>query len=282
MAMTVALLNMKGGVGKSTLAVNLVWEYSTSPWHMKVLLVDLDPQFNASQYLLGQADYVKAVLVKAHPTVWDIFEQNTKAPGRVSTASFDAHSALLTVQMFPSTGGQIDLIASRLELALSLRNPAQKETLLARSVSQIAADYDLIVIDCPPTESVLTSAAYLASDQILVPVKPEYLSSIGLPLLRQSLNDFGNDNPSKMLHVAGIVFNATTGYSPEELKAKAEVSALARSYKWPVFASEVPYSRSFPKGAREGMPIFLTSYARTTTASRFQGFAREFAKAVGL
>ena len=263
MACTIALVNMKGGVGKSTLAVNIAWEYATAPWHRRVLLIDLDPQFNASQYLIGQPSYVKTVLEDGNPTMWDLFEQNTRIPGQ-PLRPFDPHAAILSFRKYRD-GGQLDLIPSRLELALSLRNPAQKESLLDKSLAQVKADYDVIVIDCAPTESILTLAAYLTSDYVLVPVKPEYLSSIGLPLLRQSLGDFHRENPGHDLKVAGVVFNATSQYSPEELLAKSDVGKLAKGFDWKIFEAEVPYSRSFPKGAREGKPIFSTSYARGTT-----------------
>ncbi len=275
MACTISLVNMKGGVGKSTLAVNLAWEYATAPWHRRVLLVDLDPQFNASQYLIGQERYAKAVLEDAKPTTWDLFEQNTRIPGQ-PLKIFDPHAAILAYRKFHE-GGCLELIPSRLELALTLRNPAQKESLLDKSLAQVKTDYDVIVIDCPPTESILTLAAYLTSDYVLVPVRPEYLSAIGLPLLRQSLGDFQRENPGHDVHVAGVVFNATTEYSPEEMQAKSEVRQLAKGFNWRVFGAEVPYSRSFPKGAREGRPIFWTSYARSTTLSRVATFARELA-----
>jgi chromosome partitioning protein len=176
----------------------------------------------------------------------------------------------------------LTLLPSRLELAFSLRNPSQKETLLARALAEVEDEYDVIIIDCPPTESLLTYAAYLASSHVLVPVKPEYLSAIGLPLLRQSLADFRADNQGHPVRVAGVVFNSATEYEPEELRSKNEVRALANRFKWKVFDNQVPYSRSFPKGAREGQPIFWTSYARSKPKVRFQGFAAEFATAVGL
>ena len=122
------------------------------------------------------------MLEDAKPTMWNLFEQNTRTPGQ-PLGIFDPYDAVHPVRELRS-GGRIDLIPSRLELALSLRNPAQKESLLPKSLAQIEADWDFIIIDCPPTESVLTYAAYLASSHVLVPVKPEYLSAIGLPLLR--------------------------------------------------------------------------------------------------
>src|SRR5207247_501612 len=102
-------------------------------------------------------------------------------------------------------------------------------------------EYDLILIDCAPTESILTTAAYLCSDHLLVPVKPEHLSSIGLPLLVNSMQDFKNDYEDSNLQLAGVVFNGTTGYSPEEKLSKQEVRKIAEQNGWYVFKAEVPY-----------------------------------------
>jgi chromosome partitioning protein len=79
------------------------------------------------------------------------------------------------------------LIPSRLELSRTLKNPHGKERRLAKALSQVQNNYDLIIIDCAPTESVLTDAAYFASRYILVPIKPEFMATIGLPLLARSL-----------------------------------------------------------------------------------------------
>ncbi|MFH1774113.1 MAG: ParA family protein [Methanobacteriota archaeon] len=282
MAKKVSLINMKGGVGKSTLAVNLAWQFAgLSKWNKKVLVVDLDPQFNASQYLIGVRKY-EDILKKNIPTVWDVFEQLTHTPGKSKPIPLLPKSVLYNVVSY-SDGSCIDLIPSRLELAYSLRNPGQKESLLAKLISKIENEYDLILQDCAPTESVLTTAAYLASDYLLVPVKPEYLSSIGLPLLVRSMEEFkvgpyGDHN----LDLAGIVFNHTSGYVPEEVKSKNEVKSIASKHGWYVFNAEVSYSRSYPKGAREGRPIFSTSYARSSQASKFHAFAEEFAGRIGL
>lgn len=281
MAKKVSLINMKGGVGKSTLSVNLAWHFAAyQQWMKKVLVVDLDPQFNASQYLLGVSRY-QTILDKQLPTVWEIFEQNTRTPSGKAELS-DPHDAVFNVISIHG-GGRIDLIPSRLELAFSLKNPGQnKERQLSKLVAKIQAEYDLILIDCAPTESVLTTAAYLCSDYLLVPVKPEYLSSIGLPLLVNSMSDFKGEYEDHDLELAGVVFNATTEYSPEETKSKSTVTSLAKRNNWYVFKAQVPYSRSYPKGAREGRPIFRTSYSRWHQVRRFEEFAREFAERIGL
>lgn len=282
MAKKVSLINMKGGVGKSTLAVNLAWHFATGRGgNKKVLLVDLDPQFNASQYLIGQTEY-KKILDNNIPTIWDVFEQFTPVPGLPTPSPLDPTKVIYNAKKSYG-GGCIDLIPSRLELAFSLRSPSlQKEQLLVKLISKIEGNYELIILDCPPTESLFTWAAYLASDRILVPVKPEYLSSIGLPLLVNSMEEFKRRYEDHNLGLAGIVFNHTSGYVPEEIKSKDEVKAIAQQHEWYVFQNEVTYSRSYPKGAREGQPIFGTSYARYDQAARFSAFANEFAQRISL
>lgn len=281
MAKKVSLINMKGGVGKSTITINLTWHFAAkSEWNKKVLVLDLDPQFNASQYLIGQTAY-KKILDDSIPTIWDVFEQFTHLPGRPTPLPLDPQRVVYKVRHFYG-GGCIDLIPSRLELAFSLRNPGEKEQLLAKLIAKIEQNYELILLDCAPTESFLTMAAYLASDYILVPVKPEYLSSIGLPLLVNSMEEFEKRHEEHNLELAGIVFNATSDYVPEEVKSKAEVKEIARKNGWYIFENEISYSRSYPKGAREGEPIFRTSYSRYSSAARFRAFAEEFAKRIGL
>jgi chromosome partitioning protein len=281
MAVKVALLNMKGGVGKSTLTANLAWQFSCyTKWARRVLVVDLDPQFNVSQYLLGPERYRRA-LEKGQKTVWDVFEQGVSSPSGGKSPPLAPADVRVNVAVF-SNGGRIDLLPSRLDLAWSLRNPALKERKLSALIKKMEADYDLILVDCAPTESMLTTAAYFTVDHVLIPVMPEYLSSIGLPLLKRSIAEFEEQNDGETVAIAGIVFNATEGYSPEETKAKAEVRSFAKQEGIVVFNSEVKYSKSYSKGAREGKPIFRTSYARTTVATQFHTFAAEFAQRVGL
>jgi len=280
MAEKIALINMKGGVGKSTLTVNLAWHFArVHPWDKKVLVVDNDPQFNASQYLLGASRYQSEVVAKNAPTVWDVYEQGTRVPG-ITTKPRDVTQAIRRIVEFPD-GSLIDLLPSQLELNYTLKNPSQKEHRLRDFLKEREKNYDLIIIDCAPTESVLTTATYLASDKILVPVKPEYLSTIGLPLLVQSMNEF-RESYGKTLELVGVIFNGCSDYSPEETKSKEEVRGVASKFGWFVFDQEVPYSRSFPKGAREGQPIFRTSYSRGSVCRQVNQFAQTFAKRIGL
>ena len=280
LAQKIALINMKGGVGKSTLTANLAWEIATEPWNKRVLVIDLDPQFNCSQYLLG-AGPMEGIIDNEKATVWDVFEQNTTVPGRPRNA-LDPIEVVTSVFNPIRGSGSIDLMPSRLELSQTLRNPTSKEHLLNLAVKRLENDYDVVLIDCAPTESMLTTAAYMVVNHILVPVRPEFLSTIGLPLLEQSINEFEATYPGKTPEVLGLVFNAISNYSPEENTSKSDVRRVARQSNWPIFDAEVRYSRSYPKSAREGAPIFGTSYVHSTTKRNFHAFAREFADRISL
>lgn len=280
MAKKIAVINMKGGVGKSTLCVNLAWRYAAmSNWSKKVLLIDLDPQFNASQYLLGAQRYETQIFRANRPTVWDIFEQAARTPG-LRAAGRNLADTVFPVVRFTSDS-YIHLIPSQLELSYTLKNLSQKEHLLANFIDGIQDNYDLIIVDCAPTESILTTAAYLASDTILIPVKPEFLSTIGLPLIQQSILEFDRFY-RKQIAMAGVCFNHSSQYAPEETTSKQEVRGVCNGFGWHVFSEEIPFSRSFPKGAREGAPIFRTSYAHSNVATQVAQFCNAFGQKVGM
>lgn len=281
MAVTVSLINMKGGVGKTTIAAQLA--YSADRRKFRTLIVDLDPQSNLSQVILNPERYVK-LLKDKNPTVYSIFEgylppsDNSDSPKQ-----FDIQDVIIKKVGYEETT-TLDLIPSRLELSQTLKNPAGKERRLAEALSKISSHYDLILIDCAPTESILTKAAYYSSRYALVPVKPEFMATVGLPLLARSITEFKSENNDHSLDICGIVFNYSSSYSesPENRKAVREVKKEAKKNRWGVYNTKVRYSASYPKAAREGTPIEKTSYVRWDVPTEFSAFVDEFLMSVGL
>jgi chromosome partitioning protein len=275
---TIAVTNMKGGVGKSTLTANLGW-YGAYYFDLKVLLIDLDPQFNLSQYILGTAGYEEH-LKSEKKTALNVFEQRTpvelasEADPRVQPEEVISH-----VKKWRD-GGVLDLLPSSLNLSFTLKNPMGKEQLLDNFLSELRTHYDLIMIDCPPTESMLTTAAYYASEAVLIPVKPEFLSTIGLPLVVKSLSEF-KQNYQREIDVLGIVFNASAP-KLEDDRSRSFVRKTAKEHGWPVFKNSVSQSDSYPKGSRFGTPIFLTDYARASKIADFEAVADEFFEKLGI
>ncbi|MBI4443837.1 MAG: ParA family protein [Acidobacteria bacterium] len=274
MSCTVCFVNMKGGVGKTTLLVQLAWGIQSSD--RQVLVVDLDPQSNASQYLLGHRRY-RDLVEQNRGTVLNIFEQNLPAP-----LSGGQRKKLGAADVVLDVGRYLDLIPARLELSWTLKNPATKENLLAGFLTTRCSDYDVVLIDCPPTESIFTTAAYLASDYVAVPVKPDYLSTIGLPLLGRSLLEFHDAYGKSNLQLAGIVFCLSGKNPTEEGKARREVQTVASANNWYVFRNGLRSSGSYERAAREGQPIAWTPHTRWWVKDEFRELRSEFLRRVGL
>lgn len=281
MAVAVSLINMKGGVGKTTLAGQLA--HAADRRNLRTLAVDLDPQSNLSQALLSPEKYVKMLKAK-RPTVSALFDQYLPpSDGDPSPKPVDINDVIIKKAGYWSTT-TLDLIPSRLELSQTLKNPTGKERRLAKALSKVSDQYDLILLDCAPTESILTEAAYHSSRYALVPVKPEFLATIGLPLLARSIQEFKYENSDHELDICGIVFNHSSSYSegPEGKKSVKEVQAESKKNGWHVYDTHVRYSASYPKAAREGTPIGSTSYARWEVTTEFSNFVNEFLDSVGL
>lgn len=279
-ATAVSLINMKGGVGKTTLAFNLAW-HAAYKRDLKVLCIDLDPQSNLSQYMMTARNYLPYIRDNK-PTIVDIFEQfSAPTASKSSPHGVDLDECIVNIRAWPD-GSQIDLVPSRLELAWTLKNPTSKDHLLAKFLSNYYDVYDLILIDCAPTESILTQAAYRSSRFLLIPVKPEFLASIGLPLLVRSLREFQASFGQHDLSLAGVAFSDSDPQhrKPEQLAGREDVLALAKQQKWYVFQKEVRHSESFPTGARNGKPIFMTKNARWWVIDSFDAFAQEFVQRV--
>jgi chromosome partitioning protein len=281
-ATTVALINMKGGVGKTTLCFNLSW-FAAWQADLRVLAVDLDPQANLSQYFLGIEGY-REQLEHNHPTVVQILEQfSLPTASHPTPTPLDPETIVRPVVEWRD-GSVIHLIPARLELAWTLKNPTEKAHLLPRFLSSVGDRYDLILIDCAPTESILTTAAYLSSRYVVVPVKPEFLATIGLPLLARSLQEHRLSRGDQDIELAGIVFNDSDPQrrKPEQNRARQEVRAVAEEYGWPVFEHEARHSDSYAAGARAGTAIQHTRYARGYVKTEFARVGEEFLSRIGL
>lgn len=282
MAVCTSMINMKGGVGKTTIASQVAW-YAALRLDKKVLLIDLDPQANASQSVMSPQEYVK-YLNQGGLTVHDIFEQFTPTgTASGSPKKLDPLNAIHSRVEYDD-GSLLHIVPSRLELSWTLRNPHDKETLLPRFVAKIEDKYDLIVIDCSPTDSMLTDAAYHCSRYILVPIRAEFLASIGFPLLNRSIQAFRMRHEDNLVEVCGLVFNdfIRGNVKSENKLARKDVIDQAVKYGWYVFENDIPHSDSYFKAARNGMPIAHTKGTHRKVKTEFAAFANEFFPRIGL
>jgi chromosome partitioning protein len=212
MGQIISFINMKGGVGKTTLTVNIGYELAYH-WNKKVLVVDADPQFNASTYIMSDAEYLKHTEDKSKRTILDIFLprrhegistvkgiKKSAKHGKVSLESCVFHA------LAPKDGGVLDLIPSTLALMEIETSQRGTENRLKAFLQDKKHAYDYILIDCPPTISIFNQASILASERYIVPLKPDPLSTIGLPLLERWLEET-TDTAGMAVEPIGIVFS---------------------------------------------------------------------------
>lgn len=225
------------------------------------------------------SDYTN-FLNQKRPSIVEIFNGYSPPTSRSSTPTVLA--AASAVETIAQVGAQsLQLIPSRFDFSDNLLGAVRPDPrTLARFLSANFQHKDFIIIDCAPTESVLTTAAYHASGNVLVPVKPEYFATIGFPLLQQSLNNFRSQNRGHHISVCGVVINNAfydggNNGGPEQARALTEIRTEALKNGWSIYNNEIPHSRGFPK-------IMRGDNSYSGNAEYFPGFANEFFTSVGL
>ena len=248
----ISVINMKGGVGKTTIATLLARHASNR--RMRTLAVDLDPQANLSQALMGELAY-RSFLDRRGPSIVEVFR------GYVPPASSSPSPSPLDIDgVARRINPNLHLIPSRFDFSDHLVGSiGTNPRVLAGLIADSFQEKDLVIIDCAPTESIFTQTAYHASRYVLVPVKPEFLATIGFPLLNRSLQDFSNANPGHEIDVVGVVINDTfdyqsSPYTPEKNTALKEIHEESSRNGWYVFRNGLKYSRGFPKFMRSISP----------------------------
>lgn len=200
----VSVVNMKGGVAKTTLATNLA-DALVRRQNCRVLLVDLDPQFNATQCLVSPEVYVRTRASGRH-TIVNIFDDAPAPVSAVGHAAAPAPVQLKDIVPWKIKDG-FDLIPGDLELyRLEMGGGQGREQRLKRYLEATKADeiYDFVIVDTPPTPSHWMMAALLASEGYVVPVKPEPLSRTGIDLLRSVVDRF-SQNYGHPIECLGVV-----------------------------------------------------------------------------
>lgn len=273
----VCVINLKGGVGKSTIAALLARRGYTNR-QLDVLAIDLDPQANLSQALM-HSDYNRFLKDK-RPSIVELFNGYLPPTKGASTPkTLDPTDVVETIAQTDSRS--LQLIPSRFDFSDNLLGAVRPDPrVLARFLSANFEHKDLIIIDCAPTESILTTAAYHASGKVLVPVKPEYFATVGFPLLKESLSLFRSQNRAHHLAVCGVVINNAfydggNNGGPEKARALADIRSEASKNGWHIYKNEILHSRGFPK-------IMRGDFSYPGNAIYFYTFADEFFPSVGL
>lgn len=184
----VSFINMKGGVGKTTLSTNVAHCLAIRE-NSKVLVVDIDPQFNATQCFFSGDKYIEYLKNKGK-TILDLFQENvaniSTVDGVTGTKSFN-YSDIKPVQILE----KLFMLPGNLNLhQIEISAGSGKENRLKKYLDEINKIYhfDYVIIDTPPTPSIWMVSALLASDYYIIPVKPDPLSYTGIELLQNIIS----------------------------------------------------------------------------------------------
>lgn len=253
----VSVINLKGGVGKTTVTA-LLARYAAQ-LGLDVLAVDLDSQANLSQALMAQNDYERFMEEK-QPSIVELFNGFAPAtPENPSPHPLDPASVVQPVNIWMRGKGILEIIPSRFDFSDNLTQSMGKDGVNQKALANFIADHmqhkDLILIDCAPTESILTIASYHASRYVLVPVKTEFFSTIGFPLMKQSLENFRANNHGSQIDVCGVVIYRTkTSGSPSSEDGQDswdDIKEQASRYGWDVLENVMHHSDGYPKWAKD-------------------------------
>jgi len=230
MSKIISVVNQKGGVGKTTTAVNLAAGLSEAGYF--VLLVDLDPQGNATSGLgLGSSELEKGLyhaLVGAH--------------GLPDVVRTTAHEGLRVVPATP------DLAGANVELV----NEDRREYRLADLLAEARHGYDYIIIDCPPSLGILTLNGLVAADHILIPVQAEYYALEGLGQLLKTIG-LVKENIKPELNILGAVI---TMFDTRNKLSSEVMQELYRYFPDSVFRSVIPRTVRLAEAPSYGQSIF--------------------------
>ncbi len=250
----ISVINQKGGVGKTTTVINLAAGLSMKG--KKILVIDLDPQGNATTGLgLSNSD-------NSDQTIYSVLNGNKKISEVIKPTSFE-NLKLIT--------SNVNLSGLEVETADDSRRALKLKDELGFILNDSGSSYDYILLDCPPSLSLLTIMALVASDALVVPLQTEFFALEGLTQLMKTIERIkSNLNPSLMIR--GILL---TMYDKRN-KLSGEVELEARNYfKEKVYQTVVPRNVRLSEAPSHGLPVLI--YDKSCPGSKaYYNFTDEF------
>ncbi len=248
MGRVIAVVNQKGGVGKSTTAVNL--SACMAELGRKVLLIDVDPQGNATSG-------VGVDKGKEPPCIYETLINERPINEIIRDTQIDGFSIV------PAT---IELAGAEIELVSMM----SRELRLKSALEAVKDSYDYILIDCPPSLGLLTLNALSAADSVLVPIQCEYYALEGLSQLLRTI-DLVQKHINKKLEIEGVLL---TMYDPRTNLAEQVSSEVRNFFKDIVYKSVIPRNVKLSEAPSFGQPIILYD-DKSRGAEAYRNLAKE-------
>ena len=250
----ISVINQKGGVGKTTTVINLAAGLSMKG--KKILVIDLDPQGNATTGL-GHTNTTSSDL-----TIYNVLNGNKKISEVIQTTSFE-NLCLIS--------SNVDLSGLEIETAGDNRRALKLKDELASILNDSKPLFDYIIIDCPPSLSLLTIMALVASDELVVPLQTEFFALEGLTQLMKTIDRI-KSNLNTSLQIRGILL---TMYDKRN-KLSGQVETEARNYfKDKVYDTAVPRNVRLSEAPSHGVPVLIYDKACPGSKAYFS-FTEEF------
>lgn len=247
MGKTIAITNQKGGVGKTTTAINL--SACLAETGKRVLLLDLDPQGNSTSGLGGQA---------GANSVYEALM------GRVPLSACVQKSVAENLWIIPS---DIRLAGAELELV----DMDKREYRLKHLLRTVENDYEFIFVDCPPSLGLLTLNALTAAQRVLIPIQCEYYALEGVTSLMNTINRVKHTfNPG--LDIEGVLLTMLDGRTNLSIQV---VESVKKHFKSRVFSTAIPRNVRLGEAPSHGVPIHMYD-PRSLGADSYRRLAQEF------
>jgi len=248
MAKVIAICNQKGGVGKTTTAINLATYLGLSG--KKILLIDIDPQGNATSGLGINKHDIKQ-------SVYDLLIDEINPAGITIKTSID--NLFIIPSTLSLTGAEVELVGIM-----------GREYRLKKAISPILSEYDFILIDCPPSLGLLTVNALAAAGSVLIPIQCEYYALEGLSQLANTIN-LVKENINSTLEIEGVLLTMAdfrTNLTNEV------INEVRNFFKGKVYQTVIPRNIKLTEAPGFGKPIAFYDKA-SIGAQKYQEFVNE-------